>query len=240
MLPVAFLVVYGTLYEGLGIACFDQRLPKLAVALSVWGGCACILSAQKMPAHIFVSVQSIGIPTAIFSSRALAQSPSRLTVWPYIGAATIMISVITLALHTRDVRPIYIASPGYFWVALLGTVFVGICNAFGPRLWYLALLCASCGGALMLGIVELEFAQWWHYPMAGAAAAVDLFLNAQSVMINTSGVHTPIEYALWILISTFAVGPFVRHEIPLLSFEIVAAFFGIICGVFMVVQTKLK
>lgn len=238
MFPVAFLVVYGTLYEGIGIACFDQRLPKLAVLLSVWGGCACILSAQAMPAHIFVSIQSLGIPTAIFSSRALERSPPRLTVWPCLGAALIMASVVTLALHTRDVRPILVSSSREFWVVLISIVSLGLANALGPQLWHLALLSASCGGALMLGVVELGFSEWWHYPLAGVAAAADLFLNAKSVMINTPSVHTPIEYALWILISTFAVGPFVRHEAPVLSFETVAAFFGIICGVCIVVKSR--
>lgn len=238
MVPVAFLVVYGTLYEGIGIACFEQRLVKLAVALSVWGGCACILSAQVMPAHIFVSIQSLGIPTAIFSSQFLAQSPGRGTVRPYVGAAVIMASVITLALHTQDVRPIAISSSVEFWAVLISVVLLGVLNALGPQLWHFAVLSASCGGALMLGVVELGFTKWWHYPLAGTAASLDLFLNARSVMINTPSVHTPIEYALWILISTFAVGPFVRHEAPIFSYEIAAAFCGIICGVFIVVQSR--
>lgn len=237
MLTVAFLVVYGTLYEGIGIACFDQRLPLLGVALSVWGGCACILSAQIMPAHIFVSIQSLGIPTAIFSSQALSPPPRR-TVWPYLGAAIIMISVIMLALHARDVRPIHEPPSEQFWAALITIVLLAIANALGPRLWHLALLGAACGGALMLGVVELGFSKWWHYPLAALCACADLFLNATSVIINTPRIHTPVEYALWNLISTFAVGPFVRHEFPVLSLVVIMSFIGIICGVFIVVQSR--
>ena len=239
MLSVAFLVVYGTLYEGIGIACFEQRLFKLGVALSVWGGCACILSAQVMPAHVFVSIQSLGIPTAIFSSRALARSPRRQTSWLYIGSALIMASVITLALHTRDVRPIHVSTSRWFWFTLIAINFCGVANAIGPQFWHFALLSASCAGSLVLSVVELGFVKWWHYPLAAVCAATDLFLNAKSVLINTPSVHTPIEYALWIIISTFAVGPFVRHEIPIFSFEIAAAFLGIISGVFIVVRSRL-
>ena len=238
MLSVAFLVVYGTLYEGIGIACFEQRLFKLGVALSIWGGCACILSAQVMPAHVFVSIQSLGIPTAIFSSRALARSPRRQTFWLYLGSALIMVSVITLALHTRDVRPTHVSTSRWFWVTLVVINLSGLANAIGPQFWHFALLSASCAGSLVLSVVELGFVKWWHYPLAGVCAATDLFLNARSVLINTPSVHTPIEYALWILISTFAVGPFVRHEIPVFSFPIAAAFIGIISGVFIVVQSR--
>lgn len=237
MLPIAFLVVYGTLYEGIGIACFDQRLPALAVALSIWGGCACILSAQVMPAHIFVSIQSLGIPTAIFSSQAFS-APAKQTIWPYVGAGTIMISVITLSLHARDVRPIDNVSAEQFWAVLFSIVGLALVNAVGPRLWHLALLGAACGGALMLGVVELGFCKWWHFPLAAVCAGADLFLNATSVMVNKARIHTPVEYALWNLISTFAVGPFVRHEFPVLTLPVIGAFIGIICGVFIVVQSR--
>ena len=56
------LTVYGSFFEAIGTACFYKKLNVAGCITAIYGGMACVLGAQTLPAHLFVSVQALGIP----------------------------------------------------------------------------------------------------------------------------------------------------------------------------------
>ena len=207
------LTLYGSLFEAVGAACFFYEWNGLGCAMSIFGGSACILGAQTLPANVFVSVQALGIPTALMGTTILGETKSTVH-WPSVGALVAGIfSVVHGSLHTSHVS----VSPGItalFWIIVVFCSAGGVANAFWARNGPVAIVAAAMAGTLTLGVIDLNFTAWWHYVCMLLVAPIDLYLAAQSIKINSPLLHTPIDYAIWNLMSVFCVGPIVRGALP--------------------------
>ena len=79
------LTLYGALFEAVGAACFFYKRNVLGCVTSIFGGAACVLGAQTLPANVFVSVQALGIPFALAGTNILGSS-SKPIHWLSVGA----------------------------------------------------------------------------------------------------------------------------------------------------------
>jgi len=232
----AVLAFYGSAFEAAGAACFNCRTRKMnipGVLLSLNGGVACIIGAQVIPAHVFTSVQALSIPTAIILSGYLSRLPTKVT-WP--GVFFLIVGVMMVIHGSRSMMYVDPPFPILFWVALTLTTILGIINTLTFQLKWMAIGSAAVCGALTLAIVDLGFPHWIFYPLTLLAGAADLYLNAMSIKLNTTSVHTPLEYALWNLHSLLFVGPYVRHELPRFTAWNVIGIGIVVISVFVVVH----
>ena len=208
----AVLAFYGSAFEAAGAACFNcGNIDIFGILLSLNGGVACIIGAQAIPAHVFTSVQALSIPTAIILSGRLLQKPVRVT---WLGVFALIAGVMCVVHGSRDMMRVEPPYPWLFWTAATTTTIMGIINTCTLKLKWMAIACAAVCGALTLALVDLGFPHWFYYGIVMIVGATDLYLNAASIKLNTTSVHTPLEYALWNFHSIVFVGPYVRHELP--------------------------
>ena len=232
----AVLAFYGSAFEAAGAACFNCRSKIMnapGILLSLNGGVACIIGAQVIPAHVFTSVQALSIPTAIILSGYLAQKPTHVT-WPGVIA---LITGVMMVIHgSRSMLHVEPPFPMLFWFALTVTTILGVINSLILQLKWMAIGSAAVCGALTLAIVDLGFPHWVFYPLVVIVGATDLYLNAFSIKLNTTSVHTPLEYALWNFHSLLFVGPYVRNEVPRFTVWNVIGIGIVVTSVFVVVH----
>ena len=210
----AVLAFYGSAFEAAGAACFNTKIKSMnipGVLLSLNGGVACIIGAQAIPAHVFTSVQALSIPTAIVLSAYLSKNEISVS---WVGVFLLIAGVLCTIHGSRDMAHVEPPYPFIFWAAATITTLLGVVNTLTIRLKWMAIASAAVCGALTLAIVDLGFPHPIFYFIVVIIGATDLYLNAMSIKLNTTAVHTPLEYALWNFHSLVFVGPYVRHQVP--------------------------
>ena len=232
----AVLAFYGSAFEAAGAACFNCNLKSMnvpGVILSLNGGVACIIGAQVIPAHVFTSVQALSIPTAIILSGFLKRQPIDVS-WP--GVISLIVGVLCVIHGSREMMHVSPPFPALFWIGASLVTLLGVVNTLTLQLKWVAITTAAVCGALTLAIVDLGFPNPIFYFLVALVGATDLYLNAASIKLNTTAVHTPLEYALWNFHSLIFVGPYIRHEVPKLTWWNVIGVGTVLVSVFMIVR----
>ena len=160
------------------------------------------------------------------------------------GVTLTLLGVITtvIAAETGTQKTVDPPFKWLFWTILITTPCIGVWNlktnlTNQPKTRAIAIITAAGAGCLTLALVwtagtkSSTILNTILFCCILPAASLDLGLNAASIRMNGTPLHTPTEFALWHTTVTLVVAPYTRNTMPEPSLIIVAGVLATICGV---------
>lgn len=245
-------LVYGTALEALGSAALAEgSMDKHGIASVCAGGVLCSVAAldNTVSPITFATVGGSGIPTAIALSAIITHTKTPTPSRAFIAAVALTVAgTVWVVVKAKSAEFTPHNTPTQhqiilFWAALVATVAAGIANASLAKTPArpVAIVSAAAAGCLTVAVLWSAGSSLSYAETAAAlipAATADLFLNAKSLKLNGTRVHTPVEFALWNAGVTFIVAPMTRNIATNPTPQIIAGLAAVTTGITMVVATS--